>query len=82
MSNRSAEASIKGYNYQFLHTVKDILENKSDTYENIIEGIEDLDIVKENSRDLIQYKYHEEQSYQNSRVAKPIALMFNYFINN
>jgi len=82
MSNRSAEASIKGYNYQFLHTIKDILENEIDTYENIIEGIEDLDIIKENSSDLIQYKYHEEQSYQNSKVAKPIALMFKHFLVN
>lgn len=82
MGKRSAEASIKGYNYQFLHTIKDILENERDTYENIVEGIEDLDIVKENSSDLIQYKYHEAQSYQNSRVAKPIALMFKHFLNN
>jgi len=82
MSSRSAEASIKGYNYQFLHTIKDILGNERDTYENIVEGIEDLDIVKENSSDLIQYKYHEEQSYQNSKVAKPIALMFKHFLVN
>lgn len=82
MSSRSAEASIKGYNYQFLHTIKDILENERDTYENVVEGIEDLDIVKENSSDLIQYKYHEEQSYQNSKVAKPIALMFKHFLEN
>ena len=82
MSSRSAEASIKGYNYQFLHTIKDILGNERDTYENIVEGIEDLDIVKENSSDLIQYKYHEEQSYQNSKVAKPIALMFKHFLIN
>jgi len=82
VSNRSAEASIKGYNYQFLHTIKDILENERDTYENIVEGIEDLDVVKENSQDLIQYKYHEEQSYKNSKVAKPIALMFKHFLEN
>ncbi len=82
MSDRSAEASIRGYNYQFLHTIKDILENDSDTYENTIEGIEDLDITKENSTELIQYKYHEEQSYQNSKVAKPIALMFKHFLQN
>jgi len=82
MSSRSAEASIKGYNYQFLHTIKDILENERDIDENIVEGIEDLDIVKENGSDLIQYKYHEEQSYQNSKVAKPIALMFKHFLAN
>lgn len=82
MSSRSAEASIKGYNYQFLHTIKDILENESDTDENTIEGTEDLDILKEKGLDLIQYKYHEEQSYQNSKVAKPISLMFKYYLEN
>ena len=80
MSKRSAESSIKGYNYQFLHTIKDILENQNDTYENIIEGIEDLDIDNGDEKKLIQYKYHEEKSYTNSKVAKPIGLMFNHFL--
>ncbi len=82
MSNRSAEASIKGYSYQFLHTIKDILESPVDSFEYTVEGIEDLDIEKDGEKDLIQYKYHEEQSFSNSRVAKPIALMFNHYIYN
>lgn len=82
MSTRSAEASIKGYSYQFLHTIKDILENTVDTQVFTVEGIEDLDIEKDYGKDLIQYKYHEEQTFTNSQVAKPIALMFNYFIDN
>lgn len=82
MSTRSAEASIKGYNYQFLHTIKDILESPVDSFECTVEGIEDLDIEKDGEKDLIQYKYHEEQSFTNSKVAKPIALMFKYFKDN
>ena len=82
MSARSAEASIKGYNYQFLHTIKDILESPVDSFECTVEGIEDLDIEKDGEKDLIQYKYHEEQSFTNSKVAKPIALMFKYFKDN
>lgn len=82
MSTRSAEASIKGYSYQFLHTIKDILNNTVDTEKFTIEGIEDLDIEKDYGKDLIQYKYHEEQTFTNSQVAKPIALMFNHFIDN
>lgn len=82
MNTRSAEASIKGYSYQFLHTIKDILENPSDIYECTVEGIEDLDIEKDGEKDLIQYKYHEEQSFTNSKVAKPISLMFKYFKDN
>ena len=82
MSSRSAEASIKGYNYQFLHTIKDILENEPDTDVCTVEGIEDFDIEKDSEKDLIQYKYHEYQSFTNTRVAKPISLMFKYFKDN
>ncbi|MFT5659918.1 MAG: hypothetical protein ACI9TV_000551 [Sulfurimonas sp.] len=81
MSDRSAEASIKGYNYQFLHTIKDILESDSDD-QCTVEGIEDFDIEKDSEKDLIQYKYHEDQSFTNSKVAKPISLMFKYFKDN
>lgn len=81
MSTRSAEASIKGYNYQFLHTIKDILESNYDD-QCTVEGIEDFDIEKGDEKDLIQYKFHEEQSFTNSKVAKPISLMFKYFKDN
>lgn len=82
MNNRSAGASIRGYDYQFLHTIIDILECDSDTYECTVEGIEDFDIEKDAEKDLIQYKYHEEQKFTNSKVAKPISLMFKHFLNN
>jgi len=82
MSTRSAEASIKGYNYQFLHTIKDILELASSDDICTVEGIEDFDIEKDSDKDLIQYKYHENQTFTNSRVAKPIALMFKHFLAN
>ena len=81
MSGRSANASIKGYNYQFLHTIKDILE-QSDNDVCVIEGIEDFDIEKDGEKDLIQYKFHEMKTFTNSRVAKPIALMFKHFQAN
>lgn len=79
MANRSADASIKGYMYQFIHTIKDILDNEDDAI-NTVEGIEDLDIRNGSEDTLIQYKYHELQHFTNSLVAKPIALMFNHFI--
>lgn len=82
MSTRSAEASIKGYNYQFLHTVKDIMELASDDDLCTVEGVEDFDIEKDTEKDIIQYKYHENKDFQNSRVSKPIALMFKYFLEN
>lgn len=80
-NDRSANASIKGYNYQFLHSIKDILESEPDAI-HTVEGIEDLDIDTDDSRTLIQYKYHETQTYSRSLVAEPIAIMFNRFINN
>jgi hypothetical protein len=79
-NNKSADASIKGYNYQFLHSIKDILESESDAI-HTVEGIEDLDIDTDDSRTLIQYKYHETQTYTPTLVAEPIAIMFNGFIN-
>lgn len=80
---RSAYSSIKGYSYQFLHTISDILTSSSDS-NNVftIEGIEDLDIENAEEKVLIQYKFHEEQAFVNSKVAKPIALMFNHFLDN
>ena len=78
MSARSAEASIKGYTYQFLHTIKDILTANLDDI-CTVEGVEDFDIEKENDKDVIQYKYHEEKSFTNSKVAKPVSLMYKYF---
>ena len=82
MSDRSAEASIKGYLYQFLHTIKDIMNRADNDDICEIEGIEDFDINKGNEKELIQYKYHEEQKFVNSKVAKPIGIMFNHFLNN
>lgn len=79
MPSRSANASIKGYMYQFIHTIKDILDNE-DHAVNIVEGIEDLDIRNGSEETLIQYKYHELRNFNNSLVAKPIGLMFNNFI--
>lgn len=81
MSSRSAEAAIKGYTYQFLHTILDILEN-DDYAINVIEGIEDLDIYSMDTPQLCQYKYHECKKFRNSLVGKPIGLMYNHFINN
>lgn len=79
MLNRSAMASIKGYNFQFLHTIKEYLNRNEDDVLTI-EGIEDLDIDTRDEKSLVQYKYHEEQKYTDSRVGKPIGIMFEHFI--
>lgn len=82
MPKRSAEASIKGYNYQFIHSIIDILEQSNDDSLITIEGIEDLDIRKSDFKELYQYKYHEFEKYRNSLVSKPIGLMFNHYLKD
>lgn len=78
---RSAEAAIKGYSYQFLQTIAQILEQEDDVM-NTIEGIEDLDVYSSDGIDLCQYKYHEFANITNSLIGKPVGIMFNHFLNN
>lgn len=78
---RSADSAIRGYSYQFLHTIAHILEQEDD-FENIIEGIEDLDVYSSEGNNLYQYKYHEYQNITNSIIGKPVGIMFNHFLNN
>jgi len=82
MNKRNASASIQGYDYQLLHTFIDILETDVNDAWITIEGIEDLDIENKDSLSLIQYKYHEMAKYVDSKVAKPIGLMFDHFLSN
>ncbi|MGE7948173.1 hypothetical protein [Lysinibacillus sp. NPDC093688] len=81
-SNRSAEAGILGFTYQFLQTAVKILEAKDVDTSFTIEGIEDLDITTVKEEELVQYKYHEAKKYTPSAIQKPIALMFKHFIEN
>lgn len=81
-SNRSAEAGILGFTYQFLQTTIKILEAKDIDTSFIIEGVEDLDVFTGKEKELVQYKYHEAKKYTPSAVQKPIALMFKHFTEN
>lgn len=82
INNRSAEAGIMGFTYQFLQTVIKIFETEDENTSFTVEGIEDLDISSMNEEELIQYKYHEAKKYTLSIIQKPIALMFKHFIKN
>lgn len=81
-NNRSAEAGILGFTYQFLQTTIKILEAKDIDTSFIIEGVEDLDVFTGREEELVQYKYHEAKKYTPSAIQKPIALMFKHFIEN
>ena len=57
--DRQAVSTIKGYQYQFLKSIYEVLK-ASENEEVILEGaLEDIDIISGNSTKFIQCKYHE-----------------------
>ncbi|CAM3272700.1 DUF4297 family anti-phage-associated protein [Vagococcus fessus] len=83
MTNRSAKATIKGYQYQFNLSILEILKLKALTDEVTIEGVEDIDITEESGElEAIQIKYYEGTKYSPSIIAKPIRWMLKDFSEN
>ncbi len=62
MSYRSADATIKGYVYQFDDTIIRVL-NCSNGQSILVEGIEDVDIEYGNTSEAIQCKYLPSKKY-------------------
>jgi hypothetical protein len=81
MTIRSADATIKGYYYQFDTSILKILELKNDSDSITVEGIEDIDISTATETTAVQCKYLSKPNYINSAVRKPIILMIDHFIN-
>lgn len=81
MTNRSAHATIKGYFYQFDHTILQILEATSDNSSVIIEGIEDIDIEDGSNNVLVQCKYYEGTNYNHSVVKDAVIQMLRHYHN-
>ncbi|MCQ2019637.1 hypothetical protein [Clostridium butyricum] len=82
--SRVADATIKGFLYQFNLTLKKVLE--SSEYDKIqVEGIvEDIDVVSNSNKiTAIQCKYHESQKeFQLSTIYKPILQMLKHYTLN
>lgn len=80
MSKRSAEHSIQGFLYQFDKTILEILNNEDDT-EVTIEGIEDIDVVNQQTDEFIaiQCKYHSTKTYYHSELKKPVREFLKHF---
>ena len=78
---RSASKSIKGYEYQFLKTIEEVLSAQSSTTVTI-EGIEDIDKKFQNGQldELVQCKYHEGTHVTPSKLFEPVALMLEHFV--
>ena len=64
MRSRAADAPIKGYFYQFDHTIIQILSASHMDAEVVVEGIEDIDLEDNGVQTFIQCKYYEETVIQ------------------
>jgi len=76
--SRSAEATIRGFMYQFDATILKILEAK--TKESIVvEGIEDVDVLGADRVEAIQCKYYEGTSLTNAVLREIVKPMLRHF---
>lgn len=82
MVNRSANATIKGYFYQFDHAIFQLLNSSNQNEIVTIEGIEDVDIQADNIEELIQCKYYEQTDYNHSIIKPAIIEMLKHFNTN
>ncbi|MBZ9648137.1 hypothetical protein K9B33_11310 [Sphingobium sp. 3R8] len=80
---RTAEYSIKGYLYQFLRYLSEILAADKDTKVTIEGAIEDIDVAAPGFTTAVQCKYHEAaDKFTLSKIYKPILLMLEHFSQN
>lgn len=82
MKNRSADATLLGFYYQFDKTIHTILEQADENNIITIEGIEDVDIKTIKEESVVQIKYQAETNGTDSVLRKPIMLMLEHFKNN
>ena len=75
MTDRTAIDIIKGYFYQFDHTIAQLLELKDDVDSIAVEGVEDIDIMSATDETAMQCKYYAKTEYNHSVIARPIRLM-------
>lgn len=80
---RTAEYSIKGYLYQFLRYLSELLAATDGQTVTIEGAIEDIDISSASRVRAVQCKYHEQaDTFSLSRIYKPILLMMEHFSHN
>lgn len=81
MSNRSAVDTIRGYFYQFDHSILQLLRLSGGLDSIDIEGIEDIDINTANETTAIQCKYYAKTEYNHSVIGRPIRFMLSDYKN-
>jgi len=79
MTERSAHATIKGYFYQFDHTIVRLLEGTTPQASVVVEGIEDIDISDGNESAFVQCKYYEGSEYNHSLIKGAVIQMLKHF---
>ena len=79
MSLRSANATIKGYFYQFDHTIVQLLQASTLSTSITVEGVEDVDVQNADDTTLIQCKYYEGTDYSHSVIKGAIIQMLRHF---
>jgi len=80
MSVRSADATIKGYYYQFNKTIESIFSLQQEEELITIEGIEDIDVNTVDGINAVQCKYYSSVALTHSAIREPITLMLDHFI--
>lgn len=80
MATRAADATIKGYYYQFDSSILKLLDLTNETDSIIVEGIEDIDIKTATETTYVQCKYLSKPKFVNSAVRAPIILMLDHFV--
>lgn len=77
---RTAEYSIKGYVYQFLRYLSEIIAAGDGTTITIEGAIEDIDVHASGLTTAVQCKYHEQsEKFTLGKIYKPILLMLEHF---
>lgn len=79
MTNRSANATIKGYFYQFDHTILRLLEATTPQACVVVEGVEDIDLNDGNESAFVQCKYYEGSEYNHSVIKDAVIQMLKHF---
>lgn len=78
-ANRSANATIKGYFYQFDHTIERLLKSITPQSSVVVEGIEDIDLEDGDNSALVQCKYYEGTEYNHSVIKDAVIQMLRHF---
>lgn len=80
--SRTAEYSIRGYLYQFLRYLSEILAAAPGTQISIEGVVEDVDVVSSDATTAIQCKLHEQaDKFTLGKIYKPVLQMLEHFGN-